>query len=157
ANGSRVGLYQDLAVSIDRNGAEAWAYQDCYALDANVGAPPDAFNVSGQDWGIAPLIPHRLKDAGFAPFIAVLRANMRHAGALRIDHVMSLTRLFWIPPRARPVEGAYVHYPVHDLIGIVALESQRNRCIVIGEDLGTVPEELRGVLTDAGIFSYRVL
>ena len=151
-----VGLYRDLAVSVDRGGAEAWTYQQCYALGASVGAPPDDFNLLGQDWGIAPWIPSRLADAAYEPFTAVLCANMRHAGALRIDHVMALMRLFWIPLGGMPADGAYVGYPLHALLGIVALESQRNRCLIIGEDLGTVPGEVRVALEDAGVLSYDV-
>jgi (1->4)-alpha-D-glucan 1-alpha-D-glucosylmutase len=155
--GLAVGLYTDLAVSIDRGGAEAWANQRLYAVGASVGAPPDAFNVEGQQWGLPPLVPSRLVDAGYAPFIATLRANMRHAGALRIDHVMGLMRLFWVPEGRRPAEGAYVHYPFDDLMALLALESERQRCLVIGEDLGTVPDEVRRVLVDNDVLSYRVL
>jgi (1->4)-alpha-D-glucan 1-alpha-D-glucosylmutase len=122
-----------------------------------VGAPPDAFSPRGQDWGLPPLVPGRLRDAAYAPFLATLRANMRHAGALRIDHVMGLMRLFWIPAGATPAEGAYVHYPFDDLLGLLALESHRHRCLVIGEDLGTVPDEVRRALADNDILSYRVL
>lgn len=155
--GAAIGLYADLAVSIDRAGAEAWANQDSYAVAASVGAPPDAFNLRGQNWGLPPLIPERLRDAAYAPFIALLRANMRHAAALRIDHVMGLMRLFWIPPRAEPANGAYVHYPLADLLGILALESQRHRCLIVGEDLGTVPDELRDALAREGVVSTRLL
>ena len=152
-----VGLYEDLAVSVDRGGAEAWANQDLYALEASVGAPPDDFNLRGQDWGLPPLAPERLRAAAYAPFVATLRANMHHSGALRIDHVMGLARLFWVPRGGEPRDGAYVHYPFDDLLGIVALESQRNRCMVIGEDLGTVPDEVRAALARIGVLSYRVL
>jgi len=155
--GLGVGLYEDLAVSVDRGGAEAWANQELYALAANVGAPPDEFNPRGQDWGLPPLAPERLRAAAYAPFIATLRANMRHAGALRIDHVMALARLFWVPPGTEPCNGAYVRYQFEELVGIVALESRRNRCMVIGEDLGTVPDEVRATLENAGILSYKVL
>jgi (1->4)-alpha-D-glucan 1-alpha-D-glucosylmutase len=155
--GLGIGLYQDLAVSVDRGGAEAWAHQDLYALTASVGAPPDDFNLRGQDWGLPPLLPQRLRAAAYAPFIAMLRANMRYAGALRIDHVMGLARLFWVPQGGAPGDGAYVHYPFEDLLGILALESQRNRCLVIGEDLGTVPDEVRAAAAREGILSYRVL
>jgi len=151
-----IGLYRDLAVSVDRGGAEAWTYQDCYALGASVGAPPDDFNLFGQDWGIAPWIPARLADVAYEPFIAILRANMRHASALRIDHVMGLRRLFWIPVGGVPADGGYVSYPLHALLGIVALESHRNRCLIIGEDLGTVPDEVHTALNDAGVLSYDV-
>jgi malto-oligosyltrehalose synthase/4-alpha-glucanotransferase len=152
-----VGLYADLAVSIDRGGAEAWANQDLYAVTASVGAPPDDFNLAGQNWGLPPLRPERLREAGYEPFIATLRENMRHAGALRIDHVMGLARLYWIPAGKSAVEGAYVHYPFADLLGIIALESHRNQCMVIGEDLGTVPDEVRAALNSYGILSYRLL
>lgn len=155
--GLGVGLYQDLAVSVDRSGAEAWAWQDLYTMNAHVGAPPDDYNLHGQDWGLPPLNPLRLADSGYAPFIALLRANMRHAGALRIDHVMGLMRLFWVPPGGTPEQGAYVHYPFADLLGILALESQRNRCMVVGEDLGTVPDEVRARLAPARVLSYRLL
>jgi 4-alpha-glucanotransferase len=144
-------------VSIDRGGADAWGQQDLYAMSASVGAPPDAFNVEGQDWGLPPMIPQRLRDAGYAPFIETLRANMRHAGALRIDHVMGLLRLYWVPASATAAAGAYVGYPLDDLAGLLALESERHRCLVIGEDLGTVPREARAALTANGIMSYRVL
>jgi (1->4)-alpha-D-glucan 1-alpha-D-glucosylmutase len=157
APASGVGLYVDLAVSIDRAGAEAWSNQDSYTVSASVGAPPDEFNMRGQNWGLPPLVPDRLRETAYAPFIATLRANMRHAGALRIDHVLGLNRLFWIPGGADPADGAYVHYPIDDLLGILALESQAHRCMVIGEDLGTVPEDLRGALDSAGVLSYRVL
>jgi 4-alpha-glucanotransferase len=152
-----IGLYGDLAVSIDRGGAETWSNQDLYALDAGVGAPPDDFNLTGQNWGLPPLHPARLAQSRFAPFIATLRANMRHTGALRVDHVMGLMRLFWIPPGASPSEGAYVRYPLSELLGILALESQRNRCMVIGEDLGTVPDEVRHALSGLQVLSCRIL
>ncbi len=155
--GLGVGIYEDLAVSIDRGGAEAWANQTIYATTAGVGAPPDDFAPSGQNWGLPPVIPHRLEEHAYAPFIATLRANMRHAGALRIDHVMGLMRIFWIPPGGRAAEGAYVRYPFGDLLGLLALESERNRCLVIGEDLGTVPDEVREALAGAGVLSYRLL
>ncbi|MGE5792443.1 MAG: malto-oligosyltrehalose synthase, partial [Bacteroidota bacterium] len=155
--GLAVGLYQDLAVSVDRAGAETWSNQDLYAAGASVGAPPDDFALNGQDWGLPPLVPDRLRETAFEPFVATLRAGMRHAGALRIDHVMGLMRLFWVPPGGAPKDGAYVHYPLDDLLGLVALESQRNRCLVVGEDLGTVPDEVRAALAAAGVLSYRLL
>ncbi|MEN6587188.1 MAG: 4-alpha-glucanotransferase, partial [Sulfuricella sp.] len=135
--GLGVGLYLDLAVSVDGGGAEAWANQEFYAIGAGVGAPPDLFNQNGQDWGLPPFVPERLREAGYAPFIATLRHSMQHAGALRLDHVMGLMRQYWVPSGASPAQGAYVRYPFADLLGILALESQRNRCMVVGEDLGT--------------------
>jgi len=155
--GLKVGLYQDLPVSVDPAGFETWIYQDLYALQARVGAPPDDFNLKGQDWGLPPVIPSKLTEAAYTPFVAVLRSNMRHSGAIRIDHVMQLRRLFWVPPSQPSSEGTYVRYPFQDLLGILALESQRNQCVVIGEDLGTVPEEVREGLHDIGVLSYRLL
>ncbi|MEO5698703.1 MAG: 4-alpha-glucanotransferase, partial [Burkholderiaceae bacterium] len=152
-----VGLYVDLAVSVDRAGAEAWGQQTLYAAGASVGAPPDEYNPNGQNWGLPPIAPTALRALAYAPFIETLRANMRHAGALRIDHVMALLRLYWIAPGAEASEGAYVHYPFDDLLGIIALESRRNQCLVIGEDLGTVPDEVRTKLAATGVLSYGVL
>lgn len=156
ALGCAVGLYQDLAISVDRGGAESWANQDLYAVGASVGAPPDELNLAGQNWGLPPIRPERLRAQAYEAYIATLRANMRCAGALRIDHVMGLARLYWIPPGATAAEGAYVRYPVDDLLAILALESHRNHCMVIGEDLGTVPGELRARLARAGVLSYRL-
>ena len=155
--GMAVGLYADLAISIGPDGSEAWANQHLYALGASVGAPPDAFATRGQDWGLPPLDPWRLRESAYAPLIATLRANMLRAGALRIDHVMGLARLWWIPAGSAPDEGAYVRYPLDDLLGIVALESQRARCLVVGEDLGTVAPELRRELEANEILSYRLV
>ncbi len=155
AAGLSVGFYRDLAVAAHPGGAAAWADSAILVQGANVGAPPDQFNLKGQNWGLSPLSPLGLREAAYAPFVALLRANMRHAGALRIDHVMALQHLFWIPEDGS--DGAYVAYPFQDLLRIVALESRRNHCIVIGEDLGTVPDGFRPALERAGILSYRVL
>ena len=155
--GLAVGLYQDLAVGVDGAGFETWAFQSLYALNARAGAPPDDFNLNGQDWGLPPFIPHRLREDAYGQFIAVLRHNMRYSGALRIDHVMGLMRLFWVPPGKKALEGTYVRYPFEDLLGILALESRRNRCLVIGEDLGTVPGEVREALASRNVLSYRLL
>ena len=154
--GLGVGIYQDLAVSVDRGGAETWMWQEAFAPNVSIGAPPDDFSLSGQDWGLPPLIPARLRDMAYAPFIATLRANMNHNGALRVDHVMGLMRLFWIPQGATPEAGAYVRYPFDDLLGILALESERNRCLIVGEDLGTVPTEVRDALAPIDVLSNRV-
>lgn len=154
--GLAVGVYLDLAVGVAQDGADVWAEQQAYVAQATVGAPPDIWNPLGQGWGLPPLHPAHLPERGYAPFVAVLSANMRHAGALRFDHILALMRLYWIPGGS-PSEGGYVHYPLDDLLGIVALESQRNRCLVIGEDLGTVPKELRARLQGCGILSYRLL
>ena len=153
--GLAIGFYRDLAVAAHPGGSAAWADAGILVQGANVGAPPDQFNMKGQNWGLAPLSPLGLREAAYRPFIAMLRANMRHAGALRIDHVMALQHLFWIP--ADGSDGAYVEYPFQDLLRIVALESRRNNCLVIGEDLGTVPEGFRPAMERAGILSYRVL
>jgi (1->4)-alpha-D-glucan 1-alpha-D-glucosylmutase len=152
-----IGLYVDLSVSVDRGGAESWANQSLYAESVSIGAPPDGFTPLGQDWGLPPMIPARLRALGYAPFIETLRENMKHAGALRIDHVMGLMRLFWVPPGRPASEGTYVRYPFEDLLGLLALESRRNRCVVIGEDLGTVPDEVRTALAANDVLSYRVL
>ncbi len=157
ALGLGVGLYGDLAVGVNRGGAEVWANQDDYALSASIGTPSDESNLNGQDWELPPWIPERLRAAAYAPFVQMLRANMRHVGALRIDHVMGLMRLFWIPQDDVAVAGTYVNYPFDDLLGILMLESQRNCCLVIGEDLGSVPDHLRERLQDVGILCYRVL
>ncbi len=155
--GMKVGLYMDLAIGADPNGADAWCHPDIIVHGARFGAPPDAFNIQGQDWGMPPLHPDRLRNCAYEPFIATLRANMRHAGALRIDHVMGLLHLYWIPPGEKASNGAYVRYPFDDLLGIIALESVRNKCLIIGEDLGTVPDGFRQRMADEGILSYRVL
>jgi len=155
--GMPIGLYHDLALGCDRSGSEAWGYQDVLALEANCGAPPDALGPAGQDWGLPPINPVTLRASGYRMFIAMLRNNLRCGGALRIDHVMSLFRLFWIP-RGRPAsEGTYVRYPAEDLLGILALESVRHHTMVVGEDLGTVPDEVRARLATARVLSYRVL
>jgi (1->4)-alpha-D-glucan 1-alpha-D-glucosylmutase len=155
--GLALGLYLDLAVSVDRAGSDAWAHRECYALNARVGAPPDDFNLRGQDWGLPPLRPDRLRESHYALYVSALREAMGHAGALRIDHVMGLMRLYWIPPHAEPSAGAYVHYAFEELLAILCLESHRNRCVVIGEDLGTVPDEVRAALARVGVLSYRLL
>lgn len=154
--GLDVGLYQDIAVGVAADGAECWAEQALYATHTYIGAPADDYNTLGQDWGLPPLIPQHLYAAAYAPFIDTLRENMQHAGALRLDHVMGLMRQFWVPAGGIPSAGTYVRYPFADLLGIVALESHRNRCTVIGEDLGTVPPEVRDALAQSAVFSYRL-
>ena len=151
-----IGLYQDLALGTDRNGAEAWIYQSVLAFEADSGAPPDAFAPEGQNWGLPPMNPHALRASGYELMIHLLRNNFRSGGAIRLDHVMSFFRLFWIP-RGRPAsEGTYVRYPFEDLLAIVALESTRSQTLVIGEDLGTVPDWVREQLAQARVLSYRV-
>ena len=155
--GMPVGLYLDLAVSVDRAGADAWRHQGSFALGASVGAPPDEFNLKGQDWGLPPLRPDRLRAAHYQPLVEALRGNMRSAGAIRIDHVMGLMRLYCIPTGADARGGAYVHYALDEMLAVVALESERNQCLVIGEDLGTVTNEVRAAMQGAGVLSYRLM
>ncbi len=152
-----VTLYRDLAVGVDLNAADVWADADAYVRDVSVGAPPDVLNTLGQDWGLPPLDPRRLARDGYAELLALLQANCHDAGALRIDHAFSLARLYWIPRGGGARSGTYVEYPLDDLRGIVALASVRERCVVIGEDLGTVPEGFRERMEATGILSYRVL
>jgi 4-alpha-glucanotransferase len=152
-----VGLYRDLAVGAAPAGAETWFNPRVSVDSAQVGAPPDIHNPAGQDWGLPPFNPHALREEGYRSFIELVRTNMRHAGGLRIDHVMALKQLYWIPKGGTPAQGAYVRYPMEDLIGILALESHRNSCLVVGEDLGTVPEGFRERMIRANILSYRVL
>ena len=150
-------LMQDLPIGVDPGGADAWAWQDVLATGASVGAPPDYHSADGQDWGLPPFVPHRLAAHGYEPFIQTLRAVLRHAGGLRIDHVMGLFRLFWVPAGLTPHHGAYVRYPADDLLAIVALESQRARAIIVGEDLGTVEAGVRERLAEHAVLSYRVV
>lgn len=155
--GMRIGLYRDLAVGVSPGGSEAWANQQLYAAGASIGAPPDPLALNGQDWGLPPLDPRSLRRQSYAEFSQLMRANMRDCGALRIDHVMGLLRLWWVPQGSEATDGAYIYYPFRELLGIAALESQRAQCLVIGEDLGTVPDEIRDKLPEAAIYSYRVL
>jgi len=152
-----IGLYRDLAVGVDANSADVWADRAAYCLNVCVGAPPDPLNPRGQNWALPPLDPQVLRMRAYAPYIALLRANMRHAGALRIDHVMGLMRLFCIPAGSTPAEGTYLNYPFDEMLGILALESHRNRCMIVGEDLGTVPEGFRAKLAATRIFGCRLL
>ncbi len=157
AAGQTIGLVQDLAIGADAGGADAWRWQDCTALGVRVGAPPDEFNVAGQDWGLPPFDPWKLRAAGYQPFIELVRAGLRDAGGLRFDHVMGLFRLFWIPAGGSPRDGTYVRYPASDLLDILALESHRAGAFIVGEDLGTVEEATRIELEARQILSYRLL
>ncbi|ELD3232430.1 TPA: 4-alpha-glucanotransferase [Enterobacter hormaechei] len=152
-----IGLYRDLAVGVAEGGAETWCDRELYCLKASVGAPPDILGPLGQNWGLPPMDPHVMAARAYEPFIDLLRANMKNCGALRIDHVMSVLRLWWIPYGETADHGAYVQYPVDDLLSILALESKRHQCMVIGEDLGTVPVEIVSKLRDSGVYSYKVL
>jgi 4-alpha-glucanotransferase len=149
-------LYEDLALGASPGGFDTWAHQDLFARGPAIGAPPDAFNPQGQNWGLPPLIPERLRASGYQLFIDTLRANTPPGGMLRMDHVMGLFRLLWIPQGAKAHQGAYVNYPARELLAILALESVRRRTLIIGEDLGTVPPHIRRKLHQAGVFSYRV-
>ena len=150
-------LMQDLPVGFSPNGADAWAWQDLVALDCSIGAPPDLLSKEGQNWGLPPFIPHKLRQAAYEPFIQTIRAVMRHTGGLRIDHVMGLFRLWWVPPGGSPKHGAYVRYEADDLLGIIALESRRAGAVVVGEDLGTVEEGVREKMAECDMLSYRLL
>lgn len=156
SRGMAVGLYGDLAIGADRNGSDGWTYQDVLAEQVTVGCPPDDFNQNGQDWGFPPMIPDKLRESGYELFIRTIRKNMEHLGALRIDHALGLFRLFWIPGGRPAAEGAYVRCRAEDLLRIIALESVRNKTLVIGEDLGTITDEARRMLHSFGMLSYRL-
>lgn len=155
--GMRIGLICDLAVGMDAAGSHAWSRQRDILLGLAIGAPPDLFNPRGQGWGLTGFSPRALQDGGFVPFIATLRAVLRHAGGVRIDHAMGLSRLWLIPDGADPAEGAYLTYPLTDLLRLLALESARHNAVVVGEDLGTVPEGFRETLEQSGVHGMRVL
>jgi len=155
--GLSIGLYRDLAIGADPYGADTWSAPESYITGASVGAPPDLLNRQGQNWGLTAYSPVALKAQAYAPFIAALRANMRHAGALRIDHVMGLKQLYLVPSGAAADRGAYIRYPFEDMIRILALESRRHKCLVVGEDLGTVPHAFRPRMQRANIMSCRIM
>lgn len=155
-NGLPFTLYQDLALGTAAGGFETWGYPGLFASGASMGAPPDAFNPRGQDWGLPPLIPRYLEESGHRLFVETLRANLPPGGIVRLDHVMGLFRLFCIPAGMEPAAGAYVRYPARELLGLLTLESHRRRTLIIGEDLGTVAPRIRRELARARIFSYRV-
>ncbi|UXA10852.1 4-alpha-glucanotransferase [Mycobacterium sp. SMC-8] len=155
--GMKLGIMHDLAVGVDPNGADAWALQDVLALGVTAGAPPDEFNQLGQDWSQPPWRPDRLAEQAYEPFRALVSAVLRHAGGVRIDHIIGLFRLWWIPKGALPTEGTYVRYDHEAMIGIVALEAQRVGAVVVGEDLGTVEPWVRDYLSDRGLFGTSIL
>ena len=157
ASGLAIGFCRDLAIGAAPDGAEVWSGADLIASGASLGAPPDPIAPQGQVWGLPPYDPHRLRAEGYASLSDLFARNMRHAGALRIDHVMGLARQFWVPDGGPGEAGAYVAFPLRDLLGELALESVRAGCMVVGEDLGTVPEGLRETLQAAKVLSYRVL
>lgn len=155
--GMALGLYLDLAVGCDGGGAEVWSDREAFVAGVGVGAPPDQLNVMGQNWGLTPINPVALKNRAYEPLIKALRSNMRHAGALRIDHVFGLMRQYWVAPGLDATEGAYITFPLDDILRVIALESRRAECVVVGEDLGTTPEGFGNLMAAAGLLSYKVL
>jgi 4-alpha-glucanotransferase len=152
-----IGLYGDYAVGVNPSGSETWSDQALYRRGAGVGAPPDRLALKGQDWGIPPQDPNVLEAEAYRPFRELIAANMRHFGALRLDHIMALYRQWWVPAGRDATGGGYVRYPLDDLMSVLALESERHSCLVIGEDLGTVPGEVRHEMDARAVYSYRVL
>ena len=153
----RGNILQDLPIGVDPGGADAWMWQDVFAHDVSVGAPPDPFSEEGQDWGLPPFVPHKLRAAGYEPFAQTVRSAMRYAAGLRIDHVMGLFRLFWIPRGESAQTGTYVRYNAEEMLAILALESERAKAFVVGEDLGTVEPGVRERLAQFHILSSRVM
>jgi 4-alpha-glucanotransferase len=157
AAAEETGLIQDLAIGVRSDGADAWMWQDVLAPGITVGAPPDPFNSAGQDWGLPPFDPWRLRAAGYEPFVRTVRAAFRHGAGLRLDHVMGLFRLYWIPRGEDPGRGLYVRYPHKELLDLLALESERAAAYVVGEDLGTVEDWVREELGRRRVLSTRLL
>ena len=155
--GMPIGLYGDYAVGANPSGSETWVDQASYSLGAEIGAPPDPLALKGQGWGIPPQDPAAMLAQRLQGFVRLIRNNMRCYGALRLDHVMSLCRLWWVPAGCAATEGAYVHYPLHQLLTVLSLESARNSCLVVGEDLGVVPDEMRQAMPEFGLYHYKVL
>jgi 4-alpha-glucanotransferase len=152
-----IGIYGDYAVGVNASGSETWSDQTLYCMGASIGAPPDPLGPAGQEWGIPPQDPRALRRGAYSAFAALVRASMRNCGALRLDHVMALFRQWWVPRGFKSLDGAYVHYPLEDLLAVVALESHRNQCLVVGEDLGVVPDEIRRALPEFGVYHYKVV
>jgi 4-alpha-glucanotransferase len=150
------GLMADLPVGFDPSGSDAWADQDLLALGCRVGAPPDDFSPTGQDWGLPPYVPWKLRSAGYEPWLDTLRRLLRHAAALRVDHVMGLFRLFWIPPGHESATGAYVYQYGAELLELAVMEAAKAGATLVGEDLGTVEPEVRAALGDHDVFGYRI-
>jgi 4-alpha-glucanotransferase len=155
--GMPIGVYGDYAVGANPSGSETWVDRGSYCLDAEIGAPPDPLALKGQGWGIPPQDPAAMMAQRLQGFVRLIRNNMRCYGALRLDHVMSLCRLWWVPAGTAATEGAYVYYPLHQLLSVLALESSRASCLVVGEDLGVVPDEMREAMPEYGLYSYKVL
>jgi 4-alpha-glucanotransferase len=156
-SGMALGVMHDLAVGVDPNGADAWALQDVLALGVTVGAPPDEFNQLGQDWSQPPWRPDRLIEAGYEPFRAVVNAMLRHAGGVRVDHIIGLFRLWWVPKGSAPTDGTYVRYDHEAMLGILVLEAHRAGAVVVGEDLGTVEPWARDYLRERGLLGTSIL
>ncbi|MBF6049380.1 4-alpha-glucanotransferase [Streptomyces sp. NRRL B-1677] len=157
AAGMRIGLVHDLAVGVHPSGADTWAQQDAFAAGMSVGAPPDAFSPRGQDWGLPPWRPDALEACGYRPYRETLRGLLRHAGGLRVDHVMGLFRLWWVPEGEEPTRGTYVRYDPEAMLGVLALEAHRAGATVVGEDLGTVEPGVREELAERGVLGTSVL
>ena len=155
--GMKVGLYLDVAVGVQSDGFDAWNEQAAISRLLGVGAPPDPLNTAGQSWGLAGFNAIGLEQKSFEPFRQMLRASMRHAGAIRLDHVLGLKRLYLVPHGFGAADGVYVPMPFEAMLAATALESVASRCVVIGEDLGTVPEGFREQIADWGIWSYLVM
>jgi 4-alpha-glucanotransferase len=155
--GMPIGLYGDYAVGANPSGSETWTDQSSYLTGAEIGAPPDPLALKGQGWGIPPQDPLVMQGQRLQGFARLIRNNMRYYGALRLDHVMALFRLWWVPAGFSPTEGAYVHYPLQQLLTVLALESARGACLVVGEDLGVVPDEMRQAMPEFGLYHYKVL
>jgi 4-alpha-glucanotransferase len=155
--GRHLGLLQDLPVGVDPSGADAWVWGDTFAEGFEIGAPPDDFNRAGQCWGISGFHPKRLRAAGYEPFIQMIRSALAHSGGMRIDHVMGLFRLYWIPRGCEATGGVYVRYPSRELLDIVALESRRAGAFIVGEDLGTVEPAVREEMATRRMLSYRLM
>jgi 4-alpha-glucanotransferase len=155
--GMPIGLYGDYAVGANPSGSETWVDQASYCLGAEIGAPPDPLALKGQGWGIPPPDPVVLQAQPLRGFVQLLRDNMRYYGALRLDHVMSLYRLWWVPAGCAATAGAYVHYPLRQLLTVLSLESARSSCLIVGEDLGVVPDEMRQAMPQFGLYHYKVL
>ena len=155
--GMPIGLYGDYAVGANPGGSETWVDRASYSLGAEIGAPPDPLALKGQGWGIPPQDPSAMLAERLQGFARLIRNNMRSYGALRLDHVMSLFRLWWVPAGLSPIDGAYVHYPLQQLLTVLALESARASCLVVGEDLGVVPDEMRHAMPQFGLYHYKVL
>lgn len=152
-----LGLYGDYAVGASASGSETWVERASYRLGAEIGAPPDPLALKGQGWGIPPPDPLAMEEDRLAGFVRLIRANMRYYGALRLDHVMSLFRLWWVAAHSSPLDGAYVHYPLNQLLTVLALESARAHCLIVGEDLGVVPDEMRVAMPQYGVYHYKVM